>query len=143
MKADLLEELTDREMQVVKLVAQGLSNKAIANKLHIADGTVKNHLRHIFLKTRTSNRTHFIAYAYQEGLIVKDIQRSKQEVSFPEPVISVREIARWLNIAKNTVRNFAKRGDIPFYRLTPTGHMKFRQSDIDRFLRERKDDGKN
>jgi two-component system nitrate/nitrite response regulator NarL len=51
------EALTDRERQVIALIAQGLSNKEIARILKIADGTIKVHLHHIFTKLAVRNRT--------------------------------------------------------------------------------------
>ena len=53
--------LTDRERQIVRLVSEGLSNKEIARRLNIADGTIKVHLHHIFEKLQVSNRTALAA----------------------------------------------------------------------------------
>ncbi len=49
--------LTDRERQIIRLVSEGLSNKQIASRLNITDGTIKIHLHHIFQKLEVSNRT--------------------------------------------------------------------------------------
>jgi two-component system nitrate/nitrite response regulator NarL len=49
--------LTDRERQIILLVSQGLSNKEIARRLKITDGTVKVHLHTLFEKLEVSNRT--------------------------------------------------------------------------------------
>jgi len=49
--------LTDRERQIMRLVSEGLSNKEIARRLNITDGTIKVHLHHIFQKLEVSNRT--------------------------------------------------------------------------------------
>jgi two-component system nitrate/nitrite response regulator NarL len=51
------EALTDRERQVMALIAQGLSNKEIARILKITDGTIKVHLHHIFTKLAVRSRT--------------------------------------------------------------------------------------
>jgi DNA-binding NarL/FixJ family response regulator len=56
-RADLLGALTERERQVVHLVGQGLSNKAIARRLDICEGTIKLHLHHIYQKLAIGNRT--------------------------------------------------------------------------------------
>jgi two-component system nitrate/nitrite response regulator NarL len=52
-----LTALTERERQIMRLVSEGLSNKEIGRRLHIADGTIKVHLHHIFQKLEISNRT--------------------------------------------------------------------------------------
>ncbi|HKO19492.1 MAG TPA: response regulator transcription factor [Acidobacteriaceae bacterium] len=49
--------LTDRERQIMRLVSEGLSNKAIGRRLNIADGTIKVHLHNIFQKLEINNRT--------------------------------------------------------------------------------------
>jgi two-component system nitrate/nitrite response regulator NarL len=53
--------LTDRERQIMHLVAKGLSNKEIGRRLNITDGTIKVHLHHIFEKLEISNRTTLAA----------------------------------------------------------------------------------
>jgi two-component system, NarL family, nitrate/nitrite response regulator NarL len=55
--------LTDRERQIMHLVAEGLSNKAIGRRLNIADGTIKQHLHHIYQKLEIDNRTALAAIA--------------------------------------------------------------------------------
>jgi RNA polymerase sigma factor (sigma-70 family) len=58
-----LEVLTDRERQIMRLVSEGLSNKAIGRRLNIADGTIKQHLHHIYQKLEINNRTVLAALA--------------------------------------------------------------------------------
>jgi two-component system nitrate/nitrite response regulator NarL len=53
--------LTNRELQIVRLVCEGLSNKEIARRLKIADGTVQVHLHNIFQKLQVSKRTALVA----------------------------------------------------------------------------------
>jgi DNA-binding CsgD family transcriptional regulator len=65
----LLESLTPRESQVLALVADGLSNKAIASRLGLSDETVKFHLASIFGKLGASNRTDAVSRAIRQGLI--------------------------------------------------------------------------
>lgn len=60
--------LSERETQVLRLVAQGASNPQIAEELHITINTVKCHLRHILEKLKLENRTQAAAYAIQAGL---------------------------------------------------------------------------
>ncbi|MBR0858116.1 LuxR C-terminal-related transcriptional regulator [Bradyrhizobium liaoningense] len=60
---DALTMLTDRERQIIRLVSEGLSNKAIGRRLNISDGTIKVHLHHVFQKLQVSNRTALAALA--------------------------------------------------------------------------------
>jgi two-component system nitrate/nitrite response regulator NarL len=53
--------LTSREQEIASLVCVGLSNKEIARRLELTEGTVKVHLHNIFQKTQVSNRTAFVA----------------------------------------------------------------------------------
>lgn len=62
--------LTGREAQVLQLVARGLSAKQIAKGLGIAPKTVDRHIDHIRLKTRTRNRSHMIAIASTNGMLL-------------------------------------------------------------------------
>ena len=65
-KSDLL---TEREIELLQLIARGSSNKAIAQELHISENTVKYHMKNIFQKTNLQNRTEVAAYAVRNGLI--------------------------------------------------------------------------
>jgi DNA-binding NarL/FixJ family response regulator len=62
-------ELSDREKEVVKLIAQGLSNKRIAGKLFISTKTVKTHVANIMEKLDVSNRTEAVVSSIRKGLI--------------------------------------------------------------------------
>jgi two-component system nitrate/nitrite response regulator NarL len=55
--ANALTALTQREREIMDLVSEGLSNKAIARRLNISDGTIKVHLHHIYQKLEINNRT--------------------------------------------------------------------------------------
>ncbi|WP_322798847.1 LuxR C-terminal-related transcriptional regulator [Thermoflexus sp.] len=61
--------LTDREQEILRLVAQGLANKEIAYRLGISQNTVKVHLRNIFSKTNLQSRTEAAMYAVRFGLV--------------------------------------------------------------------------
>ncbi len=61
--------LTRREIKLVKLVANGLSNKLIAEKLFIAEGTVKVHLHNIYDKLQVKSRVALTLYAQEKGLV--------------------------------------------------------------------------
>ena len=64
-----VESLTPREAQVLELVADGLSNKAIAGILGVSDETIKFHLGSILGKLGASNRTDAVRIAVQQGLV--------------------------------------------------------------------------
>ena len=68
-------ELTAREQEVFRLIADGLSNTEIAEELHISDTTVKTHITHILQKLNLRDRVQAVVLAYQAGLIAKDEQR--------------------------------------------------------------------
>jgi DNA-binding NarL/FixJ family response regulator len=61
--------LTDRELSILRLVAEGLSNLDIASKLYVTEQTVKFHLSNIYRKLGVGNRTEATRYAYRNGLI--------------------------------------------------------------------------
>jgi len=61
--------LTDRELEVLKLVAQGMSNREIAGQLFISENTVKNHVRNILEKLHLHSRMEAVVYAVREKLL--------------------------------------------------------------------------
>jgi DNA-binding NarL/FixJ family response regulator len=61
--------LTDREMEVLKLVAKGLNNRDIAKQLFISENTVKNHIRNILEKLQLHSRMEAVVYAVREKLL--------------------------------------------------------------------------
>ena len=64
--------LTEREMEVLKLIAKGYSNEKIAEKLVISVGTVKGHVSNILSKLHLVDRTQAAAYAWQEGIVHRE-----------------------------------------------------------------------
>jgi DNA-binding NarL/FixJ family response regulator len=64
----LPDDLTTREIEVLKLIAAGLSNTEIAAALVVSAATVKTHINHIFQKTGARDRAQAVRYAYQHGL---------------------------------------------------------------------------
>lgn len=67
---DKLNELTRREIEVLKLLAEGLFNKEIAVKLNISERTVKNHVSNIFKKIQVNDRTQAAVFAIKNKLIM-------------------------------------------------------------------------
>lgn len=64
--------LSDRELQIVELVAAGLTNQEIAEKLEISKRTVDNHISNILTKTATGNRVALVRWALQWGKVCLD-----------------------------------------------------------------------
>ncbi len=64
--------LSDRELQVLELVADGLTNEKIAEKLEISKRTVDNHISNILSKTSTHNRVELVRWALQWGKVCFD-----------------------------------------------------------------------
>src|SRR5215475_1834040 len=62
-------ELSDREIQVLKLIANGMDNATIAADLHISPKTVKNHISNILMKLQIENRIQAAVYAVRSGLV--------------------------------------------------------------------------
>ncbi len=71
MVAPLAGELTSRELEVIRLVATGSTNREIATTLSISAHTVARHLQNIFVKLGVSSRTAATSYAYRNGLVVR------------------------------------------------------------------------
>ena len=65
----MVDELTPREMEVLKLIADGLSNKDIAETLVLSEKTVKNHINNIFSKLHVYDRSQAMLYAIRKGLV--------------------------------------------------------------------------
>jgi two-component system NarL family response regulator len=61
--------LTDRELQVLRLIATGMSNREIAGELTISENTVKNHVRNILEKLHLHSRVEAVMYALRENII--------------------------------------------------------------------------
>jgi DNA-binding NarL/FixJ family response regulator len=72
----LYESLTDREHEVLGLVAKGFTNKAIGVQLSISDRTVQGHIAHIFTKLQASSRTEAVMKAVSLGWLSADIAQS-------------------------------------------------------------------
>jgi len=67
-RSSVPDQLTQRELEVLKLIAAGLSNREIADALVLSNATVKTHVHRIFYKTGARDRAQAVRYAYQHGL---------------------------------------------------------------------------
>jgi len=65
-------ELSDREMEVIRLIADGLSNAEIAERLVISEKTVKGHVSNILGKLHLADRTQAAVFAWREGIVRRD-----------------------------------------------------------------------
>ena len=64
-----LDELTERELEVFRLIARGLSNAEIGRELYISDTTVKTHITHILMKLNLRDRVQAVVLAHETGLV--------------------------------------------------------------------------
>ena len=66
---DGLDGVTEREREVLSLIARGLSNKEICDHLHVGHGTVKTHIGHLLAKLHARDRAQLVIAAYESGLV--------------------------------------------------------------------------
>ncbi|HET7479908.1 MAG TPA: response regulator transcription factor [Rubrobacteraceae bacterium] len=73
--ADIAPHLTERELDVVKALARGMSNKEIAQTMNISEKTVRNHASNIYKKLHIFDRTQAVLYAIRKGLVdIEDLE---------------------------------------------------------------------
>lgn len=78
-------DLTDRERQVLELLAQGLPNRHIASRLFVSDKTVRNNVSNILTKLQVTDRGQAIVAAREAGLAPPDSDRTPGERTRPRP----------------------------------------------------------
>ena len=69
LKGEKNEELTDREIEILELLTEGMNNQDMANQLYISENTVKNHIRSILDKLSVQNRTHALVKALKKEIV--------------------------------------------------------------------------
>ncbi|WP_188194717.1 response regulator [Nonomuraea sp. SYSU D8015] len=77
---DGVENLTLRELDIVRHVARGLSNRGIARRLEIGEGTVKTHMNRILAKLDLQSRAQVVIYAYEHGIVTPNGRRDRHGV---------------------------------------------------------------
>ncbi|MEA2445295.1 MAG: hypothetical protein QOJ12_2587 [Thermoleophilales bacterium] len=78
---ELLDELTDREREVVALVAHGLTNEQIAERLVVSPATAKTHVSRAMVKLGARDRAQLVVLAYEAGLVLPPDPESTQQVT--------------------------------------------------------------
>jgi len=75
-ESNLLEGLSEREAEVLTLIAEGLSNEAITRRMYIGENTLKSHIRHVYKKIGVNSRTQAVLWAVAQGLVADVAPRS-------------------------------------------------------------------
>jgi DNA-binding NarL/FixJ family response regulator len=81
----LFADLTERERVVLKLIANGLTNSQIAEKLFISENTVKGHVSNILSKLHLADRTQAAVYAWREGIVERSGSEGEMGSALPQP----------------------------------------------------------
>ena len=94
--------ITPREKQVLQLMAQGMRNKEIADRLHVSEGTVKIHLHNMYEKLDVKGRTQLILSARDRGWEEGGTETAKRDAGDAPPG-GERRLARFVRVRKRDV----------------------------------------
>jgi len=81
----MLPAFPNREGHILKLVADGLTNREISRRLMISESTVENHIHHIYKKLKISNRAQAVGYVLRSRIIVPDDMMEAGSQAFQTP----------------------------------------------------------
>src|SRR5512135_3524580 len=111
---ELNEPLSERELDILRLVATGAANKEIAQQLFISANTVKVHLRNIFAKIGVASRTEATLYAIRAGLVVLEGSAADRQASDTPPIVEQSRVPDEANLSVSESQRAAKhRGNRP------------------------------
>ena len=89
---ELEQEPTMREIEVLQLVADGLVNREIGQRLFLSEETVKSHVRHLLAKLQARSRAHAVAVGYRRGLIGVAQPSPQLRTGTTEPRLRMRSV---------------------------------------------------
>ena len=103
--ASHLDGLTTRELEVLRLIGRGRSDREIATDLFISEHTAANHVRSILMKTQSANRTAAARYAMRHGLLEEELQTT----ATCDPSGSTRAVTSVMTLAGSPARAAARK----------------------------------
>jgi len=131
----LTEGLTPRESEILQMIAEGFSNRMIAERLRISVQTVKNHVSKLMLKTNVNTREN-VVLAQVRSNIDKQSPTDENVTHELAPMMTIREVSQLLTVHPNTVRRWGDMGVLRGYRIARRGDRRFKRQDIAAFVAE-------